>query len=507
MFNKANCCEIAGVSQDLIACSIKISKQEYMLWVLSEHRPASQRQAMIHLLQWGGNCLAILKGQQHKSNARLMYVESLVSSDNLEHCLLELCKNISQQFDCESVYLLNTGRTTVTSALSYPPTDVLPNSDLDLQLKKIRDESFAQQTLISFPSINDTPNFKREHQRFGQSNQSALCSVPFIENGNRMAVLLLQKKEVFTSAEIASISLLPNILNHALENRIKGHNEKKSAKTIFSKIANLRAIAIACMLFITLMIAGNIDSTLEIKAAAEVEGRKKQLIVAPHDGYIKEAFYRSGDTVKAGDILAQLDDLNLDLNKKQQLANMASLKSQYQAALSERDRVKLARIRAQMDRAQAELDIIDYQLSQQKLSAAFDGVVLQGDMSQRIGAPVKAAEVLYELAAIDDYKIALYVSEYDIAELTTARKGKIRFTAFPNKVWGFSLLSLHPVSEIRDQKNVFRIEAKLDDDSNELKPGLRGYAQITTGEHSLLWVWTRNTITRMRLWFWQGAGW
>ncbi|MCV6621755.1 MAG: efflux RND transporter periplasmic adaptor subunit [Cellvibrionaceae bacterium] len=507
MFNKANSCEIAGVSQDLIACPIRVADRQYMLWVLSESRPASQRQAMIHLLQWGGNCLAILKGQQDQSEAKLVLLESLLCSDNLEHCLLELCKNIGLQYGCETVYLLNTGRTKLPSALSYPPREVQSNSDLEQQLKKIRDESFAQQDLISFPSIDDAPNFKREHQRFGQATQSALCSVPFVENGNRMVVLLLQKKEAFSPKDIASIALLPKALNKALQSRLKVQYEKKPAGKLFSKIANARSTAIGFALIALLLITGNVDSVLEIKAEAEVQGRQKQLLVAPHDGYIKEAFYRSGDTVKAGDILARLDDLNLDLKKKQQLANMASIKSQYQAALSERDRVKLARYRAQMDRAQAEIDIIEYQLSQQKLSAAFDGVVLQGDMSQRIGAPVKAAEVLYELAAVDDYKVVVYVSEYDLAELKYAKKGRIRFTAFPDKTWNFSLLSVHPVSEIRDQKNVFRIEAKLDDDSSDLKPGLRGYAQIDTAKHSLLWIWSRGTLIRIRLWLWQGVGW
>lgn len=507
LFNKANICEIAGVSQDLISCPIKVENQQYMLWVLSENRPASQRQAMIHLLQWGGNCLAILKAQQHKSASNLMLVESLLSSDNLEHCLLELCKHIGLQYNCEMVYLLSTGRTKAAKALSYPPRDVLSNSDLELQLKRIRDESFAQQALISFPSIEDAPSFKREHQRFGQDTQSALCSIPFVENGNRMAVLLLQKKEAFSPKDIESISLLPSALNKVLGARLKVQYEKKPIGKIYSKIASARLAVISSVLAVLLIIAGNIDGTLEIKAEAEVEGRQKQLLVAPHDGYIKEAFYRSGDTVKAGDVLARLDDLNLVLKKKQQLASLASIKSQYQAALSERDRVKLARYRAQMEKAQAEIDIIEYKLSQQKLRAAFDGIVLQGDMSQRIGAPVKAAEVLYELAAVDDYKVVVYVSEYDLGELKAARKGKIRFTAFPDKIWNFSLLSVHPVSEIRDQKNVFRIEAKLDDENSDLKPGLRGYAQISAAKHSLLWIWTRNTITRIRLWFWQGVGW
>lgn len=494
--------------QDFISCPIPGGQVPMMLLLKSEHRPASQRQAMIHLLQWGGNCLGLFQREQLSAEQEYSLLKSLFSSSDIEHCLIEMCRVLQAQQAYSRVYFLTCSRALSPAIVSYPPQEILEKSDLSLQLNKLKEESLAQRSVITFPSVDEQPNFKREHQKYSQLQNCALCSIPLACGDNNIGVLIFEKDAPFCAADVELIQKHGEAITKPLATRVDLTKPSATASKRFLKKVSDKKTMSATLLILSVIIAGClIETDFNVKARAEVEGKRKQLVVAPHDGYIKEAFFRSGDVVNPGELLAQLDDVNLRLKKKQQLAELESIKSQYQTALSKRDRVELARSKARLKKASAEIDIIDYRLGQLQLRSSFEGVVLQGDLNQRLGQPVKAAEVLYEIAAIDGYKVVLYVDEENIALVDKSKKGKIKFSAYPDKVWTFKLSNKHPISEVKDKRNVFRVEAELDEKAKDLKPGLQGYAYIELGKKPILWSFTRKGLNRLRLFFWAGVSW
>jgi hypothetical protein len=46
------------------------------------------------------------------------------------------------------------------------------------------------------------------------------------------------------------------------------------------------------------------------------------------------------------------------------------------------------------------------------------------------------------------------------------------------------------------------VEAVFDDAGNSLRPGLRGVAKITVGEHSVLWIATHRVVEWLYLALW-----
>ena len=60
------------------------------------------------------------------------------------------------------------------------------------------------------------------------------------------------------------------------------------------------------------------------------------------------------------------------------------------------------------------------------------------------------------------------------------------------------------VSTAQEGRNFFRAEAKLDDASARLRPGMEGVGKISVGEERLIWIWTRNFVNwlRVSLWSW-----
>ena len=48
----------------------------------------------------------------------------------------------------------------------------------------------------------------------------------------------------------------------------------------------------------------------------------------------------------------------------------------------------------------------------------------------------------------------------------------------------------------------FRVEAKLQQGAERLRPGMEGVAKITAGNRKLIWIWTRYLVDWVRLELW-----
>ncbi|MGB5300480.1 MAG: hypothetical protein WBN48_17305, partial [Thiogranum sp.] len=70
----------------------------------------------------------------------------------------------------------------------------------------------------------------------------------------------------------------------------------------------------------------------------------------------------------------------------------------------------------------------------------------------------------------------------------------------------FSVERILPVSTARDGGNFFRIEARLTDPVDSLRPGMAGVGKIDAGEHRLIWIWTHRLLDGLRLAFWKWLG-
>jgi RND family efflux transporter MFP subunit len=252
---------------------------------------------------------------------------------------------------------------------------------------------------------------------------------------------------------------------------------------------------------VLLMMTG-LPGTHRIKAEATVEGLVQRAIVAGLDGYVAEARARAGDLVARGQVLARLDDRDLVLEHRRWEARENQLRHEYRSAVALHDRSELSIAQARLDEARAQIALLDEQLARTRLVAPFDGIVVRGDLSQSLGAPVERGDVLYEIAPIDGYRIIIEVDERDIAHVDPGRRGALALTALPGAALPLEIRQVTPVSIAEGGRNFFRVEASLDEPYHALRPGMEGVARIDAGRHRLLWIWTHELVDWLRLQAW-----
>lgn len=260
----------------------------------------------------------------------------------------------------------------------------------------------------------------------------------------------------------------------------------------------------AAVIVLMLLAAALVPVDYRVTAPASLEGVVQRAVAAPRDGYIASAPQRAGDAVHAGDILAVLDSRELELEADKWRNQRAQWRKAYREALSDHKRAQARIQQARIARADAELALVEAQLARNTLRAPIDGIVVSGDLSQSLDAPVSRGDVLFEVAPLDRYRVVLQVDDRDIAALQAGQAGELTLSGLPGRQLSFSVNRITPVAQVIGGRNRFRVEGERLEQAKRLRPGMAGTGKITTGKRSLLWILGHRTLDWLRLqsWVW-----
>jgi multidrug resistance efflux pump len=243
--------------------------------------------------------------------------------------------------------------------------------------------------------------------------------------------------------------------------------------------------------------------TYRVAAKTVIEGAVQRITAAPFDGFIAESFVRAGDTVHAGQVLCKLDDRELKLDQARLSSEREQLERKYRQALAAQERSTMTILQAQIEQVVAMLSLVKDKLSRATLVASFDGIVVAGDLQQLLGTPVELGKTLFTIAPLDSYRVILQVEERDISHLKLGQKGELTLSGIPHRQMDFSVEQITPVSTAQEGRNYFRVEARLYNASERVRPGMEGVGKVEVDERKLIWIWTHNLVDWVRLSVWK----
>ena len=249
-----------------------------------------------------------------------------------------------------------------------------------------------------------------------------------------------------------------------------------------------------------------VTAPFTIPAPARVEGAIQRSVVAPFDGYLASQSVRAGDRVTDGQMLAKLDDRDLALEELRWTTTISQRETEYARALADRDRAEASIIQSQLAQAQAQLALIRAQLDRTRIVAPFDGLVVSGDLSQSVGTALRRGEELFRIAPLDDWRVVLQVDEEDIEEIAAGQTGRLRLSSRPEAPLAFDVTQITPVALAEGGRNSFRVEARLADPPDWLRPAMEGVARVEVDDRLIADIWTRRIRNRLALFLWGWAG-
>lgn len=449
-----------------------------------------------------------------ESDKVLRLIASVLARDGLESAATAFASEIAMLLGADeaSVGFDDNGHAVIAAIARME--DFQPESEFVRSFAAAMDEAIVQQRSVVFPAVGDEVHITRAHAALARYRDGSALTVPIVSDGRIFgAVTLLSNSSHPLSRDniefcehvvsmVGPILLLKRDAKRPWYRRLGSSVRNGPSRLLASgnwpmKIAATASVAaLAAVAFVPI--------GYNVSASARLEGAVQAALVAPADGFLRNAFVQPGDAVTANQLLAELSEEEMLLERRKWESALAQHETAAPAALAVADRGQFIISEAKADEARAQIDLIDTWLQRGRIIAPFDGLVIEGDLMQSLGAPVKRGEVLLTIAPKGEYRLVVEVDDRDIAGVRSGQHGEVVLGALTEHRLPFVVERITPVASARDGRNFFEVFAKLDSTHALLQPGLRGIARIRAGERSIAWIASHRLLewVRVTLWSW-----
>lgn len=426
---------------------------------------------------------------------------------------MTLCNELATRHQCDRVSLgwLENGYVKVIAISRSERFD--RKMEAIKKLEAAMEEALDQDEVIVWPEPESQRRVTRSHEAFSQlANVPSLCSVPLRLDGEPVAVVVAERTtQPFVEVEVRLFALYGEMAARRLADLRRTDRwfgarwlaaGREKLRTIFGPRHTLAKLSVAVAL-LALFLASIIHVDYRVSAPFFLRSEDMSFISAPFNGYLDEVKADVGDEVKKDAVLASLDTRDLLLEEAGAAAERTRFLGEVEKASGMDKPAEMRIAQAQAEQARVKLEIVQYRRSQANIVAPFDGVIVEGELRKRIGAPVKQGEVLLRIARTDRIYVEANVNERDVHHLRDGATGEIAFASAPKHSFHVRIERIEPAAMVKESGNLFAVRCSVAETPERWwRPGMSGVAKINGGRRTLLWIAAHRTIDFLRLQFW-----
>lgn len=426
---------------------------------------------------------------------------------------MALCNGVASQFRCDRVSL-GWLEPDVVRLKAISRTERFDKRMLAVKaIEGVMEESLDQDEEVVFPADETLRVVHRDHAAFSREQSVAhLTTIPLRLGGEPIAALTCERQEApFTATELQQLRLAadqvaPRLSDLHRRDRWFGARWAHSTREACARLVGprntwpkvLALLGAACLVALFLPIY-----PFRVEGNFILRSEEVAFLTAPFDGYIQGSPVRPGDVIPRNGPLLQLNTDQLVLEEASAIADQTRYLREAEKARAAGSLAEMRIAQALADQASAQLELVRYRIRQAALHAPFDSVVVEGDLRQRIGAPVRQGDALFKLARIDTLYIEAEINERDVHEIAGRTAGEIAFVAQPKLKFPIQIVRIEPAAQAKEKENVFLLRAALvNPPEGWWRPGMSGICKIDVERRTLFWIAAHRTIDFLRMFFW-----
>jgi macrolide-specific efflux system membrane fusion protein len=236
-------------------------------------------------------------------------------------------------------------------------------------------------------------------------------------------------------------------------------------------------------------------------------------------GVVKRLRANIGDHVKSGQIIAELDDAELQARLNQNLAALAKAQADLTYARSVFERTQSLRRKelvstqdadqaetslktaeAQLKQAEANLEYAKVQVSYTTIFSPISGVI--ASVSTQEGETVSASLAAPTFVSIIDLRrleVQVYVDETDIGKIKVGQEASFTVDTYPDTDFKGTVTAIYPKAVIQDNVVNYIVTAEITDSQGKLlRPEMTTNVTISLETRKNVLAVPTNAITRER---------
>ncbi|MDB4265282.1 efflux RND transporter periplasmic adaptor subunit, partial [bacterium] len=381
-------------------------------------------------------------------------------------------------------------------------------------LSRAMDEAAEQDCEVGSPPIKGA-EINHQHRVFSEGHGNCqIVSLPLRKEGQVHGAITVEyphSSEGMTQERIDALRVVLDLVSPQLvtlqeKSGWVGARAWRSVRRRFASLLGYRHTGwklAGLVLLLGFALCCIIPITHKVKAPFVLRTEASADLTAPFSGYIDTVMVSVGDVVEEGQLLVTLDQRELVMQQTELRAERDRSLSEARRFEAEGDLSQMKLSQLAIEQADAKLEVLDYRLARTEIRAPFHGVIVEGDLKERLASPTQVGEVLMRLVEIKDTYAELQIDERDIHFLEKGMDGEMAFTSRPEEKFGVSLLDYEPVAVIKETGTYFRVRVKVDELPEDWwRPGMSGVCKVDIGKRSIAWVYLHRTWEFVRLKFW-----
>ncbi|MEN8679749.1 MAG: efflux RND transporter periplasmic adaptor subunit [Akkermansiaceae bacterium] len=382
-------------------------------------------------------------------------------------------------------------------------------------LGRAMDEAAEQDCEVGVPAIQGA-EINRQHKAFSEAHGNCqIVSLPLRKDGEVQGAVTVEYPQESGGISQERVDALRVVLDLVSPQLVTLHDKSgwigsrvwRSVRRRFASLLGYRHTGwklAGLTLLLAFALCCVIPITHTVKAPFLLRTQASADLTAPFSGYIDTVKVNVGDAVKKGQLLVTLDRRELVMQQTELRAERDRNLSDARRYEAEGDLSQMKLSQLAIEQADAKLTVLDYRLDRTEIRAPFDGVIVEGDLKERLSSPTQVGEILMRIVEISDTYGELQVDERDIHFLEQGMAGELAFTSRPEDKFEVSLDSYEPVAVVKETGTTFRVRVNISDEPESWwRPGMSGVCKVDIGKRSVAWVYLHRTweFVRMKLWF------
>ncbi|MEE9465772.1 MAG: efflux RND transporter periplasmic adaptor subunit, partial [Candidatus Neomarinimicrobiota bacterium] len=210
-----------------------------------------------------------------------------------------------------------------------------------------------------------------------------------------------------------------------------------------------------------------------------LETESDAVVVSKTAGVVETIFVEEGQLVKAGDLLAKLEDDKETFRLEQAAATLSQLEGDYHRNQELFSKNLVSAEIFERSRYAYEAQLAAYKLAKLEkdytgIRAPFDGII--AERSIKVGMMVPLNNPVFRIVDYSILKAILHVPEIELAQLSVGQQAAMTVDALPDNHFSGRLDLISPI--VDPATGTVKVTVGIDNQRHTLKPGMFGRVDI-----------------------------